>query len=465
MSALATIEAVQTQDFSGIAALSSSASHRAGCEQGAGNEMAHRLKNVLRNVHWRAAPEGATPVQRRNFVNIQIDAIGVGLASAASPFLPVFLTRLGATNFAIGLLTAMPAFTGFFFSLAVGRFLQNRRSIVPWFSLARLLAISGYALTGVLTLLFPEQYAIQTVLAIWALATLPQTIVAITFSIVMNAVAGPEGRYALMSRRWSILGLTAAVTTIIVGQVLNVLAFPINFQLIFIGLSAGGLISYYFSSHIVLPDAVPFPRKMGLSSFQRFTQYIDLIRGNRPFVSFVARRFVFLSGVTFAAPLFPIYFVREVQMTDGWIGAISSIQTAAMLIGYVFWGREAKKRGSRFVLLWATLGLALYPALVASTQSVQKMAIFAALAGIFQAGLDLVFFDELMKTVPAQQSATFISLALSLQFLSALAMPMLSALVARWIGIAGALVVSALIRLLGFSLFASGGRLPLWRRR
>jgi hypothetical protein len=397
-------------------------------------------------------------------VNVQIDAIGVGLASAASPFLPVFLARLGATNFVISLLTAMPAFTGFFFSLAVGRFLQNRRNIVPWFSSARLLVISGYALTGLLTLLLPEQYAIHTVLVIWALVTLPQTVVAIGFSVVMNAVAGPEGRYALMSRRWSILGLTAALTTIIVGQVLNILTFPSNFQLVFIGLAGGGLISYYFSSHIVLPDAVRFPRTVGLSSAQRFRQYIDQIRSNRPFVAFVSKRFVFLSGVTFAAPLFPIYFVREVEMTDGWIGAISSIQTAVMLVGYVFWGRQGKKRGSRFVLLWATLGLALYPALVASSQSVQIIALFAALAGIFQAGLDLVFFDELMKTVPVEQSATFVSLAQSLQFLSALVMPMLSALVAKWIGVTGALAVSTLIRLFGFGLFAlDGAFFPLRR--
>jgi isoprenylcysteine carboxyl methyltransferase (ICMT) family protein YpbQ len=66
--------------------------------------------------------------------------------------------------------------------------------------------------------------------------------------------------------------------------------------------------------------------------------------------------------------------------------------------------------------------------------------------------------------VPVEQSATFVSLAQSLQFLSALVMPMLSALVAKWIGVPGALVVSALIRLLGFGLFALGGGFPQLRR-
>ena len=417
--------------------------------------------NRLRHLHLSVAPEGATPTQRRNFLNVQIDAIGIGLATAAGPFLPVFLARLGATNYQISLLTAMPAFSGLLFSLAVGRFLQNRRNVVPWFSFARLLVVSSYALTGVVSALVARQYAVPAVLAIWALATIPQTLVAVAFSVVMNAVAGPEGRFALMSRRWSILGLTSAITVMIVGQVLNRLDFPANYQLVFVGLAMGGLISYYFSSHIALPDAVLLPRTVGLSPRQRLQGYVAQVRENRPFVSFVGKRLVYLSGVSFAAPLFPIYFVREVEMTDGWIGAISSIQAGVLLIGYIFWARRGKTRGSRFVLLWTTLGLAIYPALVASTQSVEKIAFLAALAGIFQAGLDLVFFDELMKTVPAQQSATFVSLAQSLQYLSAVAMPMLSSLVAQWVGVGGALVVASIIRLAGFALFASaGGRWP-----
>ena len=48
-------------------------------------------------LRWSAAPIDAPPLQRRNFINVQIDGVGVGLASAAAPFLPVFLVRLGAS--------------------------------------------------------------------------------------------------------------------------------------------------------------------------------------------------------------------------------------------------------------------------------------------------------------------------------------------------------------------------------
>ena len=90
-------------------------------------------------------------IQKRNFRNVQIDGIGVSISNVSSPFLPVFLTRLGASNFQVGLLTSMPGVTGLILALIVGRFLQTRRNVVPWYSLSRLLVILCYALTGILT--------------------------------------------------------------------------------------------------------------------------------------------------------------------------------------------------------------------------------------------------------------------------------------------------------------------------
>jgi hypothetical protein len=84
------------------------------------------------------------------------------------------------------------------------------------------------------------------------------------------------------------------------------------------------------------------------------------------------------------------------------------------------------------------------------------IALYAGLSGIFQAGLDLVFFDELMKTFPAQYSATFVSLAQSLQYVSTVAAPLVGTYLADHIGISGALIVSGLLRFLGFAMFAWG---------
>jgi hypothetical protein len=306
----------------------------------------------------------------------------------------------------------------------------------------------------------PRDYAVPAVLVIWACATFPQIIVNVGFSVVMNAVAGPQRRYDLMTRRWSILGLTTAITVAMVGQLLELLDFPLNYQVVFMALSAGGLISLYFSSHIDLPDAVPPPPTTGRSWSERFRGYVNLVRGEPDFVAFTTKRFVYHTGWLLAAPLIPLYLVRDVQANDAWIGMISTTQTAIVLIGYPLWSRQSRTRGSRFVLLCTILGMSFHPVLTALTHQVEWIALFAGLMGICQAGIDLVFFDELMKTVPPEYSATFVSIAQSAQYVPTIVAPLLGTLLADQIGLGGALIVSGLVRLIAFGLFALPGKAP-----
>jgi len=392
-------------------------------------------------------------IQERNKRYVQIDAVGVGTAGAAAPFLPVFLTRLGATPVQVGLLTSMPGITGLFMALWVGRFLQRQRNVVPWFSLSRLLVISAYALTGLAPFFIPDNLLILVVLVIWAAATLPLTMVAVGFSVVMNAVSGPEGRYELMSRRWSILGMTTAITVAIAGQILDRIGFHLNYQIVFLGLSMGGLISYYFSSRIQIPDTELVESNSHHSIKSSLAEYYQLINSSPDFVSFTLKRFVYLFGITLATPLFPLYFVCELNASDAWIGLLYTAQTAVLVVGYFFWSRQSRRKGSRFVLLITTFCVSLYPGLVALTANQAIIFILSTAAGIFQAGIDLVFFDELMKTIPPRYSPTFVSLAQSVQYLSAILAPLISTYLAEHIGLTNALLFSTVIRLVGFMLF------------
>ncbi|MCX6081138.1 MAG: MFS transporter [Chloroflexi bacterium] len=392
-------------------------------------------------------------IQKRNYRYVQIDAIGVSISNVAAPFLPVFLARLGASNFQIGLLSSMPGMTGLVLAILVGRFLQTRRNIVPWFSLSRLLVIACYAITGLVTLLLPKEYTVISTLAIWAFATLPSTALAVAFSVVMNAVAGPEGRYALLSRRWAIFGLTSVVFTFAVTRVIDLVSFPLNFALMFLGLSLGGLISFEFSSQISLPDQEPAPLTAGVSFWDTLKSYYSLMRGAPAFVSFSNKRFVYLSALALSAPIMPLFFVRELGATNSQIGSINMTMTSVMLVGYFFWPWVSRKWSGRIVLLATSLGMVLYPALTAAFPHVEWVYLFAAIAGLFQSGLDLVFFDELMKTVPPEYSATFISLAQSMQYLSTIIAPMAGTLLADYIGLSGTLWLSAGLRLVGFLLF------------
>lgn len=404
------------------------------------------------------APPDLPLTQRRNFLRVQIDAVGVGLASAAAPFLPVFLTRLGATSQEVGYLTSMPALTGLVLGIFIGQLLQRQGNIVRWFSAARFLVLLSYALTALLIEVVPPTWLIRAVLFLWALITLPQTVVAVSFNVVMNGVAGPQHRYDLMSRRWSILGITMAGTTAVAGQILEALPFPLNYQVVFSLLSLGSLISFFFSSRIELPpNPVLIVRKNNSLKLLDST-FLRRVWSEKPFVRFVTVRFIFLLGITLAVPLFPLYYVREVRASDAWIGIFNTAQTAVLLVGYFVWTVISRKKGSRYTLLITTFGLSLYPIFIAQTHQVQLIALIAGISGFFQAGVDLVFFDELMKTIPDEFSAVFVAVSQTLTHLSSFIAPMVSAWLSDSLGIPTALVISGLVRIIGFGLFFTLGR-------
>jgi Na+/melibiose symporter-like transporter len=221
----------------------------------------------------------------------------------------------------------------------------------------------------------------------------------------------------------------------------------------FMGLSLGGLFSFYFANRITIPNQTPPALAATKSASASARNYFALLRENPAFVSFASKRFVYLSAIALSQPILPLFFVREVNATDAQIGAINMSMTIVMLVGYILWPRVSKSRGGRFVLLATTFGLAAYPLLAALTPRVDLIILYAGIAGLFQGGLDLVFFDELMKTVPPEYSATFVSLSQSMQYMSTIAAPLIGTWLADSIGLGGALLVSAGVRLLGFGLF------------
>jgi hypothetical protein len=414
----------------------------------------NNLSTLFRSLFsWFTVPKSSQEMNRRNFINVQIDAVGVGLASAANPFLPVFLTRLGASNFQIGLLITMPALTGLLLAIPLGQFLQTRRNIVPWFSMARLTVLSGYALTGIVTLLLPKTLSIVSILGIWALVTIPQTILSITFTVVMNSIAGPAGRYELMTHRWSILGVTNAFTALLAGQALDRLPFPLNYQVVFIALSVGGLVSYYFSSHLTLPDRQQQNERSTQSIVAQVSEYVHLIIKEKPFISFTLKRFVFLTGTVLVAPLFPIYYVRQLHASDSSIAFINIAANITVILGYFYWTYQSRTHGSRLVLLATTFGVSLFPILTGLTHQVWPIPIYAGISGVFQAGLNLVLFDELMKRIPMEYTASFVAVAQSLQYLSSIVAPLLGTALADLIGLNLALMVGGGVSLVGFALY------------
>ncbi len=402
-------------------------------------------------MRWIVSP---ADVQQRNIRNVLIDGIGVGLVNGIGTFLAVFLIRLGASPFLVGLLTSLPALTGILLAFPIGRLLERQRNVVPWYSRSRVWVLGSYALIGVVPFFFSNQAAPIAILLIWAAVTIPQTIVNVAFTVVMGAVAGPDKRYYLMSRRWSVLGITTAISVAIAGVILDLMSFPLNYQVVFIASFVGGMVSFIFSSQIIIPDNEVEEEPAEQQSWrERIREGVGALRENVPFSQFVISQFVFRFGMALAMPIFPLYWVRDLNASDSWIGVINTVQSAVLLGAYFIWSSLTQKRGAVTVLRICTLGIALYPLFTGLTRSVLPLPVYAGMAGVFNAGIDLVLFDILLSTTPKRHNASYIALYQLTNYLATFLAPFLGTALGDAFGYSTALFVASGLRFVGLGLF------------
>ncbi len=388
------------------------------------------------------------------------DSVAMGIINSVTPFLPVFIVRLGGSAFEVSLLTAIPAVSGFLLAIPVGQFLQGKRRIVPWYSGSRMVAHLSYAVAAVVVLLAPVPVVVPALLVVWAIAAVPSTLGMVSFPIVMDGAAGPRGRFEIMSRRWAIMGLTTAITVAVIGQVLDRLPFPANYQLIFVGFSIAGLISYRFSSRFRVPEHDPVPSQDPGRRFGRLREMLQTVRSEPAFLRYSARQLVYVVGTRFAVPLIPLYYVREVGAPDAWIGIIATGQSLALLVGYQLWRRVSIAYGGALVLLATLLANALYPAALSLAHELVLVAVLTAVAAVFSAGVDLALFDELMRRIPRQYGVTFTSIDTALVNGASILAPLAGAALATVLGIGVALQIATVIGLVAVVLFALDSRSP-----
>lgn len=412
-------------------------------------------RSVRSTYHRLAAPRDSSPVRRRNFEVVQLDSVWMGVMGAAATFLPVFLVRLGGGAVATGILTTLPALGGLLFGVPLGRFLQGRGKVVRWYAGSRFIVTWAYAGSAVIAAFAAPDLVVPLVLLLWAIMALPQTLGQVTFPIVMDGAAGPQGRIDLMGRRWAIMGLGTAIAVAVAGIVLDLVGMPVGYELVLATGTVAGVFSYWYSAHIVLDEGRPEPpASANVAPLPART----LLRTQRPFMAFVTRKAVFVAGVRLVAPLLPLYYVQTMRASDAWIGVIAMAQGLALVAGYMFWRRRAKRMRPRLMLLLTLTVYGLSPGLLALTTSPELVAAITAVGAFFAAGSDLSLFDELMARIPRDQTVTFAGVDYAVTNLAGIIAPITAAILVGIVGIEWALVAGAFVSLVGLGMFARAGR-------
>jgi MFS family permease len=393
-----------------------------------------------------------------NFLHLYFDIGWYGvLSGSAISFLNIYATRIGATGFQIGLLGAISAAVNLFLAIPAGRWLQAQHTgrAVFW---TAVFYRAGYLPFIFLPQLPNEQAQIIAILLITFLMAIPLTPVGVGFNALFAESVPAEYRAHVAGMRNIMLAITFMFTSLLSGYILDKVTFPTGYQIVFAIGTLGAAMStlhLYFVRPLqadaletpVLPQPRIDPGKSALSSRNIYASLrMDIWK--TPFRSVLFALFAFHFTQYLPIPLFPIYNVRVLHLTDDNIGIGTALFYLTVLIGSTQIRKLAQKLGNKNLTGWSVGGLALYPLLLAISRNAPHFYAVSLIGGLVFAFVSGSYANYMLECIPAHDRPSHLAWYTIILNASILIGSLGGPVVADGIGLANALVVFGFLRLL-----------------
>ncbi len=421
----------------------------------------------------------ATKTELNNARQLYADVFWYGLlAGSTLAFLSVYAAHLHATSFQIGLLTAGPAVVNLLFSLPAGHWLEKQPTARAVF-ITSIWNRLGYVVLIPLPILLPAAAQVWALPLIVLLMSIPGTILAIAFNALFADAVPPERRAHVVGRRNALLAMSSTLSSLACGWLLDRIAFPLNYQIVFtLGVVGAGLSSFYRGrirlttppparvNRAIDDDARPgqfrfadAPRPaIGLrfltrGAGQKLLRW-DLLRGS--FGPFLAAYFCFYTTQYLTIPLIPLMWVHELHLSDGTISLTSAIFWVVMLFASMGLARLTLQVGNQRLLTWGAVLYGFYPLWHGLARDATLVWVASVMGGAVWALTNGGLVNRLMERVPNDDRPAHMALHNLALNLGILAGSFLGPALAESIGLREALIAGALLRAF------SGLLLGLW---
>ncbi len=405
------------------------------------------LRKLSARLPWLQPRE---TVEQQNAWRFYNEVIWWGvMTGVAGTFLSVYAIRLGASARLMGLLTALPALVTSLWSIPAGRFVEGQRHRVPVILTAAAFQRGGYLLVALMPFATFLRQA-DTLVLLAALVTLPTVLFNVAFTTLLADAVPPDKRARLVSLRSLLLTLVSTATSLAAGRVLDLIRFPYNYQILFALAAIASLLSLPHLRRLQVADAAPLSPPPARARFlDRWRDTFQRMGRQSAFWRFATGMFIFYWGLYLPVPLYNLYRVRELGASDGWIGLLSVAFNLSSLLPYVFWGRQAGKRGNRWVMVVSAAGLSLYPTLIGLSPRIEPLLLVSLWGGLFSPGFNISAFNALLENTPAAHRPSYIGIHTTLINVAAFLAPILGSALSETWGIRAVLIASGGVRLLG----------------
>ena len=410
------------------------------------------LRRLWRRMPWYVSPD---TIKGRNLRNLYLDTVWFGVLSGlVATYVAVFALRLGATTSQIGWLTALPALVNVVWLIPAARLIERQRRPMPIILATGVLQRLGYL--AMVAVPFLPAGRVSALIVLGTLVAVPAAVINTAITALIPELVTPDRRGSAVSVRWLLMAAAETAAALIGGQLLGLMPVPLNYQVVIGVGTLLSLLSVRYLRRIRVPDSVlrrtaSLPKRKAERRSLRNT--LAGVRAQRGFVRFTVASFVFYWGIYLPAALWSILRVRELGASDGWIGLIATVNSVSTIVGYLYWGKVGARRGDRWLLIVATLGVTLFAFLTALVPSIEWMIPTSILGGVAWSGCNLALFNLMLGVCPSDRRPTYIALHTSLINVTAFAGPLLGAAMAGWLGLRPIFVISGALRLAGLLLF------------
>jgi MFS family permease len=410
-----------------------------------------------------------SPAQKHNFHHLYWDIFYWGvLAGSTLAFLPVFLARLHASPFEVGLLTAGPAVVSIIISMLAGRLMRGQELVrVTW--VTALLHRIGFLALIPLPWLLGARGQVWAALGLTLAFSFPGTVVAISFNAMFADLVEARWRPHVVGRRNALLSLSMTLGTLGCGWLLDTLPFPANYQIVFgIGAAGSALSSYHlwrlrppatapervgrpfrdFARHgwLLIGDAVRSPTGLRylLRTGGQTLLRIDLLK--TAFGPFLFSFLIFYTFQYVAVPIFPVFFVETLDLSDGVISLGYAIFHLAMMTSSMSLGWLNQRIDSHRLLTASGVLYCAYPLFMGLAHG-PGMVILASLTGGLVWGVaNGQMVNALMDRTPEDDRPAHMALHNLALNLGTLGGSFLGPLIGQSLGLRGAVLAGAALR-------------------
>jgi len=396
-------------------------------------------------------PADISPRLRSNIIHYYFDIGWWGLyAGATAAFLSIYAARIGATPAQIGLLTALPSGISLALSLpfaSIVRRLGAHRA--TW--TAALVSRSMFLLYALLPFFFREPEQVNAILIIGALMAIPNTLIGISFSQLLMDAVTPDWRGTVVGVRNAFFSIITFVVTMISGQILTRVTFPLGYQVIFVIGFIGGIATAYHLYKVrplrapaVAEAAGPSPSAQP----RRLPRYLPPLNpSGRRYLRVLGILFLFNITNNMLAPLAPGVLVNHLELTDEWISIGTAVNNLIVFVISLNIARLTRRTGNRAATALGSALLAAQALALALAAGPAGYLLSVAAGGLGSGVLITAQFNYHLDNVPENYRSAWLSWSLLMGNTALLLGSLLGPLLAGGIGVLWALAVFAALRL------------------